>query len=55
LRAYEPHGFVTKLDQDDGVEDGPDDAPEDGPENGTKDGSIDGPDGRLQNGQNDGG
>jgi hypothetical protein len=46
---------VTKLDQDDGVEDGPDDAPEDGPENGTKDGSIDGPDGRLQNGQNDGG
>ena len=33
-RAYELHGFVTQLDQDDGVEDGSecglDDAPKDG-------------------------
>jgi hypothetical protein len=62
LGAYEPHGFVTQLNQDDGGEDGPEDAlddapedgPEDGPEHGPEDGPIDGPNGGPQNGQNDG-
>jgi hypothetical protein len=58
LGAYEPHGFVTQLNQDDGREDGPedalDDAPEDGMEDGPEDGSTYGPGGGPQNGQNDG-
>jgi hypothetical protein len=57
-RAYEPHGFVTELNQDDGGEDGPedalDDAPEDGPKDGPEDGPEDGPTGGPENGQNDG-
>jgi hypothetical protein len=57
-RVYEPHGFVTQLDQDDGGEDGLDDAldnaPKDGLEYGPEDGPTDGPDGGPQNGQNDG-
>jgi hypothetical protein len=57
-RVYEPHGFVTQLDQDDGGEDGLDDAldnaPKDGLEYGPEVGPTDGPDGGPQNGQNDG-
>jgi hypothetical protein len=60
--AYEPHGFVIQLNQDDGGEDGPedvlDDAPKDGPEDeledGPEDGPIDGLGGGPQNGQNNG-
>jgi hypothetical protein len=38
LGAYEPHGFVTELNQDDGVEDGLEDGPDGGPQNGKNDG-----------------